>query len=59
MQTRLRAGVSMGKRNSTVRVMFKALTGGSMQEYLALVERDRPDPANTASSLIQSMKTGE
>jgi GNAT superfamily N-acetyltransferase len=47
-QTRVRVGVSMGKLSNTVRVMFKALAGGSMQEYLALVERDRPDQANAA-----------
>jgi GNAT superfamily N-acetyltransferase len=47
-QTRVRTGVSMGKLNNTVRVMFKALAGGSQQEYLALVLRDRPDPNNAA-----------
>lgn len=43
IQTRLRSGVSMGKLTNTLRVMFKPLAGGSMAQYLALVERDRPD----------------
>lgn len=47
-QTRVRTGVSMGNLKNNVRVMFKALAGGSQQEYLALVERDRPDPENAA-----------
>jgi len=47
-QTRVRSGVVMGKRENKVRVMFKSLCGGSQQEYLALVERDHPDPASAA-----------
>jgi GNAT superfamily N-acetyltransferase len=47
-QTRLRVGVNMGTLSNTVRVMFKALAGGSLQDYLALVERDRPDATNAA-----------
>jgi GNAT superfamily N-acetyltransferase len=41
VQTRLRAGVSMGRLNNTLRVMFKPLAGGTLAQYLALVERDR------------------
>jgi hypothetical protein len=40
---RTRDGVQMGPRTHTIRVMFKPLAGGSLQEYLALVARDRPD----------------
>jgi GNAT superfamily N-acetyltransferase len=47
-QSRLRTGVVMGQRTNTLRVMFKALAGGTAQEYLARVERDRPDPPKQA-----------
>jgi GNAT superfamily N-acetyltransferase len=43
IQVRLRSGVSMGRLTNTLRVMVKPLAGGSMAEYLALVERDRPE----------------
>lgn len=43
LQTRTRAGVQMGQRSNTLRVMVKPLDGGSIQEYLALVPRDRPE----------------
>lgn len=43
IQTRARSGVSMGQRTNTLRVMVKPLAGGSMAQYLALVERDRPE----------------
>jgi len=43
IQTRVRSAVSMGKLTHTLRVMFKPLAGGSMAQYLALVERDRPE----------------
>jgi GNAT superfamily N-acetyltransferase len=45
VETRLRRGVTMGKRTNTLRVMVKPLAGGSISEYLALVERDRPEDA--------------
>jgi GNAT superfamily N-acetyltransferase len=41
---RTREGVEIGNRVNTIRVMSKALAGGSVTEYLALVARDRPDP---------------
>lgn len=44
VETRLRHGVAMGARVNTVRVMMKPLEGGDLAGYLALVERDRPDP---------------
>lgn len=40
--TRTRDGVVMGKRVNTIRVMFKPLAGGTLEQYLSLVERDRP-----------------
>jgi hypothetical protein len=33
----------MGRLTNNVRVMFKPLAGGSLAQYLALVERDRQD----------------
>jgi GNAT superfamily N-acetyltransferase len=45
-QVRLREGVEMGSQVNTIRVMVKALGGGSIPEYLAILPRD--DPASTA-----------
>jgi GNAT superfamily N-acetyltransferase len=44
-QTRLRQGVQMGRLTNTLRVMFKPLAGGSLEQYLTLVARDRPEGA--------------
>jgi len=44
VETRLRDGIAMGARVNSVRVMVKPLGGGRIDEYLALVARDRPDP---------------
>jgi predicted N-acetyltransferase YhbS len=38
-----RAGVAMGQRVNTLRIMVKPLAGGEVPEYLALVARDRPE----------------
>ncbi|MBL8518363.1 MAG: GNAT family N-acetyltransferase [Betaproteobacteria bacterium] len=43
IETRKRHGLVMGQRTNTVRVMMKPLAGGTIEEYLALVPRDRPD----------------
>lgn len=43
VETRKRHGLVMGQRTNTVRVMLKPLAGGTVDEYLALVPRDRPD----------------
>ena len=43
MQARTRSGVSMGKRVNTLRVMVKPLHGGTLEEYLQVIPRDRPD----------------
>lgn len=43
VETRKRHGLVMGQRTNTVRVMMKPLAGGTVEEYLALVPRDRPD----------------
>ncbi len=43
LQTRTRSGVEMGKLTNTLRVMFKPLARGTLDEYLAIVERDRPE----------------
>jgi len=44
IETRTRP-VEMGKRLNTVRVMMKPLNGGTRDQYLALVARDRPETA--------------
>ena len=43
VDVRQRAGVEMGVRVNTVRVMAKPLTVGTLSQYLARVARDRPD----------------
>ncbi len=43
IETRTRDGVAMGKLTNTIRVMVKPLGGGSLEQYLSLIERDRPD----------------
>src|SRR6185503_9869809 len=40
IETRTRL-VDMGQRTNTVRVMIKPLAGGTLEQYLSLVERDR------------------
>ena len=42
LETRRRGGVEMGPRVNVLIVMCKPLAGGSLAEYRALVERDRP-----------------
>jgi len=41
IQTRTREGMQMGKLTNTVRVMVKPLAGGTIEEFLSLVPRDR------------------
>ena len=43
LQTRTRERIKMGKRNNTLRVMFKLLSGGSAETYISLVPCDAPD----------------
>jgi RimJ/RimL family protein N-acetyltransferase len=45
VETRRTKGVQMGKKTNDLRVMVKPLAGGSIDEYLALVPRDRPEGA--------------
>jgi GNAT superfamily N-acetyltransferase len=45
LETRTREGIEMGRRVNTVRVMVKPLAGGTLEQYLALVPRDRPEPS--------------
>ena len=47
IQARTRGGIEMGKLTNTVRVMVKPLGGGSLADYLSLVERDRPEPQSS------------
>ena len=42
IETRIRTDVPYRQRTQTMRVMYKPLAGGTLEEYLALVERDRP-----------------
>jgi GNAT superfamily N-acetyltransferase len=42
VQVRERGPVTMGEKSNLLRVMVKPLAGGTIAEYLALVERDRP-----------------
>ena len=42
VQVRTREGITMGRQVNTVSIQVKALAGGRVDEYLALVERDRP-----------------
>lgn len=42
-EVRKRHGMVMGRQTNTVRVMLKPLAGGTVEEYLSLVPRDRPD----------------
>jgi hypothetical protein len=35
--------MQMGKLTNTVRVMAKPLAGGTLEEFLSLVPRDRPE----------------
>ncbi len=45
VELRRREGLQMGRKVNTVRVMAKPLAGGSLAEYLVLVERDNPGAA--------------
>ena len=49
VETRVREGIAMGARINTVRVMVKPLDGGTVDDYLASVARDRPEPRCEAS----------
>jgi len=43
LQTRTRDGYIMGRQTNILRIMYKPLAGGTRDEYLALIERDRPE----------------
>jgi hypothetical protein len=43
VEVRKRDGIAMGRLTRTVRVMLKPLAGATVADYLALVERDRPE----------------
>jgi GNAT superfamily N-acetyltransferase len=43
VEVRRRHGVEMGRKTNTLLVMAKPLAGGALDEYLALVARDRPE----------------
>ena len=43
VETRRRGPLAMGQKTNVLRVMVKPLAGGTLAEYLAAVERDRPE----------------
>jgi GNAT superfamily N-acetyltransferase len=46
IQTRTRSGVEVGRLRNTLRVMVKPLGSDSLDHYLSLVPRDRPEAQN-------------
>ena len=46
IQTRVRDGFIIGRQTNTLRVMCKPLAGGTLDQYLSLIERDRPETLN-------------
>jgi GNAT superfamily N-acetyltransferase len=42
---RIREGVEMGRRKTSMRIMYKPLAGGTREQYLSLIDRDRPEAA--------------
>jgi hypothetical protein len=42
VETRRRGPIAMGSKKNVLRVMVKPLAGGTVDEYLGLVQRDRP-----------------
>lgn len=44
VEARTREGIAMGKLTNTVSVMVKPIGGDTIEHYLSLVPRDRPDP---------------
>ncbi|MEP7328489.1 MAG: hypothetical protein ABI777_04700 [Betaproteobacteria bacterium] len=42
-EVRRREAIPMGVRSNIVRVLVKPVAGGSLDDYLTLVARDRPD----------------
>jgi GNAT superfamily N-acetyltransferase len=42
LQVRTRDGFQIGHQINTLRVMVKPLSGGNLEQYLSLLERDRP-----------------
>jgi hypothetical protein len=43
VEVRKRSGIAFGQRVNLVSVQVKALAGGAIADYLAMIERDRPD----------------
>ncbi len=53
VQMRTREGTPMGRTVKTVLFKMKALAGGSVDEYLALVERDRPETPSPSGASVR------
>jgi GNAT superfamily N-acetyltransferase len=43
LETRTRSAVPYRKRTHTMRVLYKPLAGGTLEEYRSLIPRDRPE----------------
>ncbi len=43
LETRIRENTPYRSRTQTMRVLYKPLTGGTLEEYRALIARDRPE----------------
>ena len=43
LETRTRGNMPYRKRTQTMRVLYKPLAGGTLEEYRTLVPRDRPE----------------
>jgi GNAT superfamily N-acetyltransferase len=59
VEVRKRVGVEMGKLVNTLRVMAKPLAAGTLPEYLALVERDRPETCQEGGAQRRGSRSGE
>jgi ribosomal protein S18 acetylase RimI-like enzyme len=45
-EIRTREGIEMGKLTHTVDILVKPLIDGTLEQYLSLIERDRPDSSS-------------
>ena len=46
VHVRMRSDVKRGRLTNTIQVMIKPFSGGTLEQYLSLVERDRPEAQN-------------
>jgi GNAT superfamily N-acetyltransferase len=48
VESRVREGVELGQLTHRLRVLFKPLADGTLEEYRTMVPRDRPEPPSSA-----------